>query len=242
MRPSFLGQVHPTTRLLCLVGSFVPPFLTDRPWDLWPMGLLLLLGLADTRAWGAVRRASPVLTVLLVLSVVLWTFFRPTGPLLFAWGPMAIHQDGCLYGLTTGLRLWCFILATLTYLACTPIEDFTLSLSRVGVPWAMSFALSLAFRLTPLFMDTGRTILEAQRARGLDLEGAGPWGRVVRTVPVIVPILVSGLRRADQLAIALESRGFGRGGRRSTLARHTVGWRDWILPLLLGAATVAVGM
>lgn len=240
---SFLAQVHPTTRVLCLLGSFVPPFLGDGVLDLLPWLLLLGLGIRDAGAWPGVRRLLPLMGILLVMSLVLWTLFRPQGPLLWTWGPLAVHRDGLLYGLTTGVRLCCFVLSALIMLACTHSEQLTRALARLGLPWAMSFALSLAFRLTPLFLETGQTILQAQRARGLDLEGAGPWQRIRRTAPVIVPILVSGLRRADQLAIALEARGFGHPGPRSSLDLHPVTWRDGVLPLilLLGGLLVALG-
>lgn len=131
-----------------------------------------------------------------------------------------------LYGITICLRLNCFVLAAIIFLTCTPIEDFTYGLYRMGPPFAVSFALTLAFRLTPLFMETAQAIAMAQQARGLDLDSGGLFQRIRRYVPIIVPVLVSGLRRADQLAVALESKGFGMAGRRTTIMAFRISWRD----------------
>jgi len=240
---SFLSRVHPTTRVLCLGLSFIPPFLGDGAIDLLPWLILLGVGLFDVAAWTTLRRLLPVLGILFMMSVALWTVFRPEGAVLWSAGPLALHQDGLLHGVTTGLRLCCFTLSAVIFLACTPIEAFTRALTSLGLPWPMSIDLTLTFRLTPLFLETGQVILQAQRARGLDLDGVGPWRRLRNTVPVIVPILVSGLRRADQLAIALEARGFGRVGPRSALLAHRVGWRDAALPLgiVIIGGVVAIG-
>ena len=150
--------------------------------------------------------------LLFVMSVVLWGLFQSVA-----------------YGVTIGLRLVCFVTATVVFLTCTRTEDFTVALSKLGLPFVVSFTLSLAFRLAPLFMETAQTIAMAQRARGLDLDSGGPLSRLRRHVPIIVPVLVSGLRRADQLAIALESKGFGGGKPRSVLSEYAMTWRDGAL-------------
>ena len=62
--------------------------------------------------------------------------------------------------------------------------------------------------------------------------------RLRRYVPIVVPILVSGRRRADQLAVALESRGFGNGAHRTILSEYPVTWRDFVL--LTGVVLVGV--
>lgn len=242
MNAGFLARVHPVCRVLCLVLSFVPPFLASTPLALAPVLVVLVAGVLDARAWPALRRLLPVMAVLFAMSVALWTVFRPGGAVLWSWGPLGLHEAGFAHGVLTGLRLQCFVLAAVAFLGCTRIEDLTWALARLGVPWTVSFALSLSFRLTPLFLETGATILQAQAARGLDLDRAGPLARLRQTVAVMVPILVSGLRRADQLAIALEVRGFGRGGSRSRLTAFPVTWRDGVLPLLLVAVGAAAAL
>jgi energy-coupling factor transport system permease protein len=234
-------KVHPVTKVLTLVAAFVPPFFGNNPVEVSTyLALLLFTGLyagAGPNMW----RFRKLMTLLFLMSAGLWAFFQPGATVLFSIGPIAAKQESLLYGITVGLRLNCFVLTAVTFLTCTKIEDFTYALSRLGLPFVASFALSLAFRLTPLFMEAGSTIVMAQKARGLDLDSGGPITRTRRYVPIIVPVLVSGLRRADQLAIALESKGFGRSRRRTVLSEFSFGWRDLLLMLVI-AIIVAGGI
>jgi len=233
----FFERAHPVTKLICLILAFVPPFFSSRPLQVLPFFTLLLLVALFSGSGTNIRRVWVLMLILFVMSGVLWTFFYqgPSGSII-KLGPISIRSSGLLYGLTVGLRLNCFVLVAVIFLTCTRIEDFTFGLSRLGLPFVVSFALSLAFRLTPLFMETGQTIVMAQKARGLDLDSGGPLKRIRRYVPIIIPILVSSLRRADQLAVALESKGFGSGVKRSMLAEYPVTWRDFVLL----AATMSV--
>jgi energy-coupling factor transport system permease protein len=133
------------------------------------------------------------------------------------------------------------VLAAVIFLTVTPTEDFTFALSRLGVPFVMSFALTLAFRLTPLFIETGQTIAMAQKSRGLDLDTGGILKRIRNHVPIVIPVLASGLRRADQLAVALESRGFGKEKKRTLLSEFSVTWRDGIMVSTVGLVGILMG-
>lgn len=232
----FFERAHPVTKLICLVVAFLPPFFGDRPQQVLPYFLLLFALCFPAGAWPNLRRVRNLMILLLVMSVVLWTFFYPGREAPLTVGPFRFHPDSLAYGATVGLRLVSFMLAAVIFLTSTRIEDFTYGLYRLGLPFVVSFALTLAFRLTPLFMETGQAIVTAQKARGLDLSSGGLVTRIRRHVPIIVPILASSLRRADQLAIALESKGFGRAQPRTTLAEYAVTWRD----VLLLAATLVL--
>ena len=234
----FFEQVNPSVKVVCLVLAFIPPFLSSHPLHVLPyFGLLLLASLMSGAAHN-LRRVGAVMIILFVMSLVLWSLVPRGQTTLLRIGPAPITAESVLYGTTVGLRFNCFVLAAVLFLTCTRIEDFTYGLSRLGVPYVVSFTLSLAFRLTPLFIETGHTIVMAQRARGLDLDSGGLFARLRRYVPIIVPVLVSGLRRADQLAVALESKGFGAGTRRTVLSEYPVTWRDGLLAAVLLLAIV----
>jgi energy-coupling factor transporter transmembrane protein EcfT len=181
------------------------------------------------RAGGNLVRVYKLMILLFVMSAVLWSFFYKGQTALCTLGPLVIMKESLLYGITIGIRLNCFVLAAIIFLASTPIEDFTYGLSKLGIPFAVSFALTLAFRLTPLFIETGQAIVMAQKARGLDRDSGGILRGIRHYVPIIVPVLASRLRRADQLAVALESRGFGKGKKRSVISEFRITWRDYVL-------------
>jgi energy-coupling factor transport system permease protein len=232
----FLELVHPSSKLICLLLAFVPPFFSRGPLQVLPYFLLLLTAALATGAMPNLRRIGVIMLILFVMSVILWSIFQPGENRLFALGPIAITREGISFGLMIGLRLNCFVLAAVIFLTSTPIEAVAHGLSRLGLPFVVSFTVSLAFRLTPLFLEAGRTIVMAQKSRGLDLASGGPIKRLRLYIPIIVPVIVSGLRKADQLAIALESKGFGGKGKRTMLLEYSVGWRDLVLVLVLLAA------
>jgi energy-coupling factor transport system permease protein len=97
---------------------------------------------------------------------------------------------------------------------------------------------TLAFRLVPVFLESALTVVDAQRCRGLDFTRGRVHQRIARYVPVIVPVFIGGLRRADQMAFALEVRGFSSGRVRTGLPRPAVNAGDWLLVGVAGAACV----
>ncbi len=95
------------------------------------------------------------------------------------------------------------------FLSTTSIEEISLGLIKLGIPYSVSFVLSTALRLVPTFIGTGATVIEAQRSRGLDLDSGNVWQKAKKHIPLLVPIFLLAIRNTDQLAVALESRGFG---------------------------------
>ena len=234
-RNGFFEKLHPVTKLWALLFTFIPPFVGNSLQEIiWFMAWLIIASLA-AGAWPNLARTRNIMLILTIMSILIWLFFAPGKTILVRIGPVTIMRESLMYGLTVALRLNCFIFSALTFLTSTPIEDFTYALRKTGLPYGPSFALSLAFRLTPLFMETASDIALAQKARGLDLDQGNFLTRLRRHAPIIVPVLVSGLRKGDQLAVALESRGFGRGGKRTSIAEHSFSWRDPALVLVLAA-------
>ena len=229
-RPSPVHRLHPVTKLLGLAALLLAAFLVDAPAYLAPIGLVVVALLALAGALGLVRRFRTLFVLVFVFTVVVWT--------LFLRGVMVPTWAGFVFGVSTAIRLDTFLATGLLFLATTRVEEVAYGLGRMGVPYPAGFTLTLAFRLVPLFFDAARTILDAQRCRGLRTDGGGVVGRLRRFVPVIVPVVVGALRRADRMAMALELRGFNSGRRRTTYLRATVGWRDAVA--LVAAGTLAV--
>jgi energy-coupling factor transport system permease protein len=132
------------------------------------------------------------------------------------------------------LKLESFLAASVLFLSITRVEEFTEALRGLGMPYRMSFTIALAFRLVPLFLASALSVVIAQRARGLDFSRGSIFARLARYVPVVVPVFMGALRRADAMAMALEARGFSRQTARTTFLRSRFSGRDII------AATVIV--
>jgi energy-coupling factor transport system permease protein len=228
---SWLHRRHPVAKVLALVMLFVAAFLLQHPALLAPLLVMLLIVTASARSLPVLYRMRWLLIPVFVFTTVIWAiFYRPPEGVPFDRG------IALLYGLGMALRLEVYLLAGFLFLATTTIEEFAFALSRVGVPYRAGFALTLAFRLVPVFLDAALTVRDTQRCRGLDFTTGSVPQRIARYVPVIVPVFIGGLRRADQMAFALEVRGFSAGRTPTALPRPGIGGAD--LPLIAVAALV----
>jgi energy-coupling factor transport system permease protein len=228
-RPSPIHRLHPVTKLAGLLALVVAAFVVDDPAWLLPIGAFVLVLLAVAGALRLLVRFRLLFVMVLVFTIVVWT--------LFYGGVLVPTRAGFLFGLSTAIRLDTFLATGLLFLATTRVEEVAYALGRVGVPYPVGFTLTLAFRLVPLFFDAAGTIVQAQRCRGLRMDEGGLATRLRRFVPVIVPVFVGALRRADRMAMALELRGFNSGRPRTTFLRATAGGRDVVaLAMVLGLA------
>jgi energy-coupling factor transport system permease protein len=109
------------------------------------------------------------------------------------------------------------------FLSTTRIEEFAYAFTLLGLPYRIGFTITLAFRLVPLFLEAAFTVIQAQRCRGLDIHRGHLLQRLRHYVLVLIPVFMGALRRADQMAIALEVRGFNSGRPRTSYQR--VPWR-----------------
>src|SRR5512143_2195380 len=240
-RDTWVHRLHPLVRLLGMIVVFVAAFVVERA--RWQLPLLVpLVGLLWwTEAWRNVRRLRVLFVLVFVMTLAIWTlFYGPDKqPPLFAWGPLYISRTGPWFGLGMALKLELFLGAGILFLSTTRIEDFAYALTRLGMPYTVGFTMTMAFRLVPVFVDAATTVVQAQRCRGLDFERGGLWQRVRRYVPVMVPVFMGALRRADQMAMALDGRGFQRAATRTALDQHPVRASDVVAAALL--AMLAAG-
>jgi energy-coupling factor transport system permease protein len=237
-RDTWVHRLHPLVRLLGMVAVFVAAFAVERP--LWQLPLMVPLVALTwwTEAWRNVWRLRVLFVLVFMMTLAIWTvFYGPDGrPPLFAWGPLHVSRTAPWFGLGMALKLEIFLGAGILFLSTTRIEDFAYALTRLGMPYTVGFTMTMAFRLVPVFVDAATTVVQAQRCRGFDFERGGLWQRVRRYVPVMVPVFMGALRRADQMAMALDGRGFQRAAVRTALDEHPVRPTD----VIAGAVLIAL--
>jgi energy-coupling factor transport system permease protein len=224
-----LHRLHPVTKLVMLAALIVGAFVVDRPELLLPLPIAVVALTILGRGVGNLKRFRTMFVLVFVFTVVIWTFFYR--------GARAPTHAGFLFGLSTAIRLDTFLATGLLFLTTTRVEEVAYALGRLGVPYTVGFTLTLAFRLVPVFFDAALTVVQAQRCRGLAFERGGLVARLRRFVPVIVPVLIGALRRADRMAMALELRGFNSGRARTTYLRARPGTGDAFAGVVLVATT-----
>jgi len=126
------------------------------------------------------------------------------------------------------------------FLTTSP-DHLGLALEQSRVPYEFAFAFTTAVRFVPVLAEEAQTIMDAQKARGLELEKGGILKRIRNYVPVLIPLIVSAIRRSLELAEAMESRAWGATKKRTNLYALQLHRGDFVLlAITIGILVVAI--
>lgn len=234
-----IHRLDPRAKVFGLVAVFALLLCFNHPAYVAGLTLAVLALAMAAHALPNLGRLRALFLVLFLFSAALWPVFTRGQTELARFGPIVLTRESLLYGLAVGLRLDAMVAAGLIFLSTTRVEEFTAALRRLGVPFPVSFAFSLAFRFVPTFADSAYTIIQAQQSRGLDLESGNLLSRIRGHVPLLVPAIIGAVRSTDLLAMALESRGFGASTPRTDYLQLRARTADVVIVGLLLAAVIA---
>ena len=121
------------------------------------------------------------------------------------------------------------------------LEKLMNPLKKLRLPvHEMTIMMSMALRFIPTLIEETDKIMSAQKARGADFETGSLMDRAKALLPILVPLFISAFRRADELAIAMESRCYNGGAGRTRMKQLRYAGRDY-LALTFGVLLI-VGM
>lgn len=235
---SFLHTLDPRVKFAgIIVGMIISFLLTNLLWVFtYYVGLvaILLSGRVGMRKYLYAARLMLPVTILVIL---LWPIFYPGGePILVKWGFLRISLPSLIQGTTLAVRVNCLAILAHTFLYTTTQRKMVRGLVKLGLPYKYGLMLSLSLRYIPTFGSIICMVMEAQKARGLELEKGNFFHRIKRHVAVLAPTVITALRMADSLAIALDSRAFGAPTKRTYLIDLEVKQADIITLFLLLSA------
>lgn len=185
---------------------------------------------------------------LVLFTLVLHLFFTKEGEVLFQWGAISIYEGGLKQGIFISVRFFLLILMTsLLTLTTTPIEitdgiEVLLNpLKKIKFPvHELALMMSISLRFIPTLMEETDKIMKAQTARGVEFSGGPLKDRVKAIIPLLIPLFIGSFKRAEELATAMEARGY-RGGEGRTKYRQ-LRWSlvDTVMLLILAVVTAAL--
>lgn len=236
-----------------LVAAFATAiFLVEGFVGLGAMTGFVALAIAASRvpariALRGIRALTLLLSFTLFAHALRW---NPATASLVRIGPLAVDGPGLLNGIFFVLRVVLLVVGTsLLTLTTTPVQ-LTDGLERVMRPLRVvrfpagevAMMLTIALRFIPTTAQEAEKIIVAQAARGARFDEGGPLRRAKAFVPVMVPLFVNLFRRAEDLAVAMESRCYRGGEGRTRLNPSVMQGRDWAVLMLVSAALVATGI
>src|SRR5699024_5256558 len=194
-----------------------------------------------------IRGVRPLIWLIL-FTVALQIFFTSGGKVYWQWGVFRITE----FGLQNGIFIFCrFVLiifmSTLLTLTTPPlalsdaIEYLLRPLKPLKVPvHEISLMLSIALRFVPTLMYETEKIMYAQRACGVDFGECNLIQKMKAVIPLLIPLFVSSFNRADDLATAMEARGYQGGDGRTKYRILHWSTKDTIVILTFAVLTVVL--
>jgi len=157
--------------------------------------------------------------LLALFTLLLHVFTNKEGPILFHLGWLEIHKEGIIQGIYISIRFFLLVsVTTLLTLTTNPIEitDGLESLfhpfKRFGLPvHEMALMMSISLRFIPTLMEETEKIMKAQSSRGVDFSSGPIKERLRALVSLLVPLFIHSFKRAEDLAVAMEARGYQGG-------------------------------
>lgn len=248
---SLIHQLNPRFKILALLMLLVLLFSLKTY-----AGMIGLLSIAIILITAAkvpfryfLRGLRPILYII-IFALIIYLFFTKGGVVLLRIGFITVESEGVIEGFFVITRLISLVLLSLLVtLTTTPLSltyamgYFLKPLRYLGLPTEeVAMIMALALRFIPTLMEESQRLMRAQVARGADFESGSIFRKAKNMIPLIVPLFISAFRRADDLALAMEARGYRLGARRTRMYEDVIALRDWaalvFVLVLLAAAMV----
>ncbi len=216
-------RLDPRTKLLLVVVYIVGLF-NSVGWISYAFTIAitaLCMAVSKIKPKSALKGLKPLI-IIIILTAVLNIFYTDGTPVIEGW---IITWEGIERAVMMSLRIILLIVGTfmLTYttspIALTDGLEMMLNpLKKIKIPvHEMSMMMSMALRFIPTLIEETDKIMSAQKARGADFDSGNIFQRAKALLPILVPLFVSAFRRADELAVAMESRCYHGGEGRTRL-------------------------
>ena len=244
---SFVHRLDPRFKLLLLIAFIVMTFVAKSFYGLALCVVLLVASIIAAKLpFKSVLRSVKGIIFILVFTSILNVFFHGGERLLCHWWVINIYLEGIIFAVFLMLRLFLLVMASAVLtLTTTPValtdgfENLLFPLTLIKIPvHILALIMSIALRFIPTLMDETNRIISAQKARGADFESGNIFKRIKAVVPILIPLLISAFRRAEELGDAMDARCYSSDKKRTKYKKLRFTWRD-LIGLLFAAVLIA---
>ena len=239
-------RLDPRIKILVALLFLVAVFVVRTMWGFFALAVLfiLIIALAKIRPVTILRSIRPLLFII-IFTFVLNILFYSGQTIYWQWGFLTISKEGIEKAVFIAIRLVLLIVATsLLTLTTSPMqltdgmESLLSPLKKIKFPvHEMAMMMSIAMRFIPTLVEETDRIMKAQTARGAEFDSGNLLKKAKNMIPLLVPLFVGAFKRADELALAMESRCYhGDEGRTRMKVLHLKRMDIWALILMLAAS------
>ena len=246
---SFIHRLDPRTKIIVIFCFVIIVFFANNLLSYSLLTLFVFFSVIIT--FIPIRFILKGLTpiwILIIFTFLLHFFLTKEGPVLFEIFSINIHKGGIIQGLVISLRLFLLVLMTsLLTLTTTPIEitdaieNLLQPLRKFKFPvHELALMMSISLRFIPTLMQETDKISKAQASRGVDYRTGPVKDRIKAIIPLLVPLFVSAFKRAEELAMAMEARGYQGGEGRTKLRELKYHMKDFVVFIIFLVVVVTL--
>lgn len=221
---SYIHRLDPRLKIMSLLLLLISVF-----FDAGFLGYLILgifvcviIKLSNIKVSYILKSLRPMI-IMMSFLMILNIFMIQSGTLLFSIGPISVYTGGLIQTAYILIRLILIVALTTVLTATTKPLDLTLGLEHLFTPFKkfgfpaheVSMMISIALRFIPTLLEETERIMKAQSSRGVDFKEGKLKDKIKAIVSLIVPLFISAFQRAEDLANAMESRGYNPEGKRT---------------------------
>lgn len=238
---SILHRLDPRTKIFGMLAIMVALFFVNNWIGLVYAAVVVfaVLFASQVPLKFYIRGVKPLRWILLFTAAV--QIFLTPGEIIWQWGILHITAEGVRLAIFMCVRLVLLVMTTsVLTLTTTPIvltdavENLLSPFKRIGVPaHELAMMMTIALRFIPLLADETEKIMAAQKARGAAFDEGGLMDRARALLPILVPLFLSAINRASELAMAMEARCYHGGEGRTRLHELHYEKRDRVAGILV---------
>lgn len=238
---SILHRLDPRTKIFGMLAIMVALFFVNNWIGLVYAAIVVfaVLFASQVPLKFYIRGVKPLRWILLFTAAI--QIFLTPGEIIWQWGILHITAEGVRLAIFMCVRLVLLVMTTsVLTLTTTPIvltdavENLLSPFKRIGVPaHELAMMMTIALRFIPLLADETEKIMAAQKARGAAFDEGGLMDRARALLPILVPLFLSAINRASELAMAMEARCYHGGEGRTRLHELHYENRDRVAGILI---------
>ena len=246
---SFIHKLDARAKLIVVFLALVEIFLCKNFLSLALIVLFAIVSVAISKiSFRVVFKGMKMIYFIIVLTSILQIFYNDEGTVLLDWWKIQITTGGIFTAIFMAIRIICLILVSslLTYTTSpTTLTDgisrLLSPLNKIKVPVdTLAMMMTIALRFIPTLIEEIDKIMNAQKARGADLDSGNLVQRAKALIPIFIPLFVNSFRRAYELAFAMECRCYNGNNKRTRMKQMNFSWRDAVAFVIIAVLLAGI--
>ncbi|GAA0381171.1 energy-coupling factor transporter transmembrane component T family protein [Bacillus horti] len=226
-KPSVIHQLDPRVKIVLLLACLSLIFMANSFLSFTvAIGFVVLLFATAQISIIYMFRALKPLWILLIITFIFHLFLNREGTVLIEWGILRVYEQGVIQGIVVTLRILLLILLSSLLTLTTKPLVLTDGLEKLMSPLKVfrfpaheiALMISISLRFIPTLLQEMDKIMKAQSARGASFQSRSLKKKATAFMAILIPLFIASFQRADELALAMEARGY-RGGEGRTQYR-----------------------